>query len=155
MVLVRGKFSFMKLKLNKYEILRTLVAPWMQVITMVNSHKGMLQYRGVGRSWRRWNPTWRGMDFTCLKHVRTVQWTDQESVVESRREPFVDPSGRGHSMVIGGRSKGWRSITLGRPLQVSFMCRVANSSLKDMGKWKMEGYVPLSREGSKEGCNCS
>lgn len=90
-----------------------------------------------------------------LKHVRTIQWTNQESAVESSGEPFMAPSRRVICMAIGCKFKGGRSITLDRPLQVSFRCKATNSLAKAKGKWKMEGQSPLSREGSKEGCNCS
>jgi hypothetical protein len=64
------------------------------------------------------------------------------------------PSGHGTRMAIGGGLKGGRIITLGRPLQVSFRCRVVNSTSKDSETCKMAGLIPLSKEGSKEGCNC-
>ena len=58
-------------------------------------------------------------------------------------------------MDISGSSKGGRSITPGRPLQGACRCSVVNLMSKVSEAWKMAGLSPLSREGGKEGCNCS
>ena len=58
-------------------------------------------------------------------------------------------------MDISGGLKGGGSITPGHPLQGACRCRVANSTSKASDTWKMVGLSPLSREGNKEGCNCS
>ena len=57
-----------------------------------------------------------------LERVETIRWLDQAKDMESSREPFMAPSGCGILMSIGGISKVGRSITLGRPLKVSFRC---------------------------------
>ena len=58
-------------------------------------------------------------------------------------------------MDIGGILKGGRSITPGHPLQGACRCRVANLASKASDTWKMAGLSPLSKEGSKKGCNCN
>lgn len=65
------------------------------------------------------------------------------------------PSGRDTCMDISGGSKGGRSISSGCLLQVSCRCSVVNSTSKVSEEWKMAGLIPLSKEGSKEGYNCS
>ena len=96
---------------------------------------------------------WREMDVSSFKRVRTVWWTDQVSELESNREPFMVPLGHGLSMVIGGRTKEWRSIAPGLLSLVPFLCREVNSLSKDSGEWEMAGHSPLSREGNHEGFN--
>ena len=79
-----------------------------------------------------------------LERVEIVGWTDQARDVESNGEPFMAPSGCVIRMAIGGGSKGGRSITLDRPLQVSFSCREENTSSKATGtwKWRVESLCP-------------
>lgn len=65
------------------------------------------------------------------------------------------PSGHVTREDIGGRETEGRIISLGCLLQGVCRCWVVNMMLELFGKRKMSGRSPLSREGRKEGCNCS
>ena len=65
------------------------------------------------------------------------------------------PSRCGQSKVIGGGKRARRGLVLGILMLVSSLCRVVEILTKGIGMWSMAGRNPLSREGSREGCNCS
>ena len=88
-----------------------------------------------------------------LEHVECVRWTDQAKKVESSREPFMAPLGHVTCMDIGGKGKEGRNI-LGCPVRGACRCCVVNSMSVFFVECKRVGHSPLSREGSKEGCNC-
>ena len=90
-----------------------------------------------------------------FERVEHVRWTDEARKVESSGEPFMAPSGQVTCMYIGGEVKEGRLIILGCPSQSACRCCVVNMTLELSTERKMVGRSPLSREGSKEGCNCS
>lgn len=98
---------------------------------------------------------WRGMATSGFDPVEPVRWTDQAGKVESSGEPFMAPSGHVTREDIGdGESEG-RIINLGCLSQGACRCWVVNTTLELFAERKMSGRSPLSREGSKEGCNYS
>ena len=90
-----------------------------------------------------------------FERVEFVLWTNQAGKVESSREPFMAPSGHVTRVDIGGVVKEGRIISLVCPSQGACRCWVVNMTLELFAERKMSGCSPLSRDGSKEGCNCS
>ena len=96
---------------------------------------------------------WR--DVGRFKHVSIGRWMVQDRGVVSSGEPFMVPSGCGQSKVIGGGKSTRRGLALGILTPDLSLCRAVEIQTKGSGTWSMVGCSPLSREGSREGCNYS
>ena len=120
---------------------------------MFNAHEGTLSQGRVGRSWWRRYPTWKEMDASRFKRASTGRWTVQARGMVSNGEPFMVTIGRGQSKLIGGGKSERRGLAPSIFMPVSSLCRAVEYQTKEVGKWSMVGCNPLSREGSREGCN--
>lgn len=90
-----------------------------------------------------------------FKCVDPIWWMDQARKVESSEDHFMASLGHGTCEDIGGGEMDGRIISLGFLSQGACRCWVVNTTLELFAEQKMSGHSPLSREDSKEGCNCN
>jgi hypothetical protein len=90
-----------------------------------------------------------------LVRVEIVWWVDGKAMVESSGEPFVAPSGHAPCKTLGVGETEERSIHSVGLLHGVCRCQVTNRKLALVVGGMMLSRIPLSTEGSKDGCNCS